>query len=487
MKRAFLVAVVAAACLHITVGAQQGGLNTSVLPGLPSNPSDPMAPFKSDMWEQRQLEPDILVSTRNHEHLLTLYNDYRGVHDANDLGAAGLFSSRGLKRFMERMLAWVTGNKLEKRALPSAAAAAEARVGYSRSYDGGLTWHGGLLGKIEGLDGMTDPKTFAAPCGVGYSVFIAFTRFAGSKVVVLRVQDTNDKDGGDTWVSHGYSILEAANNAQNGIFHDLPEIVVDPVRTATSDPCAHRVYVGWATFTGADGAGKMSFARTTAGDGPNWNPTWQKQVIKTGPTLTNQGVMLAVDPRPGTPNTNRGGGTLYYGWRAFATSQNPAGIWLTSSKDFGANFGKNPVLVNKTPLQFFDQPTVGRDTTPVTDYWAFRSNALPTMQVVPRTDGATIFVGWQERVSFLGCPTSGPIPPHHRADDPQRMETPESSSRDRSTAVLRGVTGSVRQISGGLWISVTGTWTRLAGLPHPHRVLGTCLGTQMRKENPAAS
>ena len=87
---------------------------------------------------------------------------------------------------------------------------------------------------------------------------------------------------------------------QNGIFHDLPAIVVDPVRTATSDPCAHRVYVGWATFTGADGAGKLSFARTTAGDGPNWNPTWQKQVIKTGPTLTNQGVMLAVDPRPGT-------------------------------------------------------------------------------------------------------------------------------------------------------------------------------------------
>ena len=411
MKRAFLVAVVAAACLHITVGAQQGGLNTSVLPGLPSNPSDPMAPFKSDMWEQRQLEPDILVSTRNHEHLLTLYNDYRGVHDPNDLGAAGLFSSRGLKRFMERMLAWLTGNKFEKGALPSAAAAAEARVGYSRSYDGGLTWHGGLLGKIDGLDGMTDPKTFAAPCGIGYTAFIAFTRFGASKVVVLRVQDTNDKDGGDTWVSHGYSILETANNAQNGIFHDLPAIIVDPVRTATSDPCAHRVYVGWATFTGADGAGKLSFARTTAGDGPNWNPTWQKQVIKTGPTLTNQGVMLAVDPRPGTPNTNTGGGTLYYGWRAFATSQNPAGIWLTSSKDFGANFGKNPVLVNKTPLQFYDQPTVGRDITPVTDYWAFRSNALPTMQVVPRTDGATIFVGWQERVAFLGCPASGPIPP----------------------------------------------------------------------------
>ena len=259
---------------------------------------------------------------------------------------------------------------------------------------------------------MTDPKTFAAPCGIGYSVFIAFTRFGASKVVVLRVQDTNDKDGGDTWVSHGYSILETANNAQNGIFHDLPAIVVDPVRTATSDPCAHRVYVGWATFTGADGAGKMSFARTTAGDGPNWNPTWQKQVLKTGPTLTNQGVMLAVDPRPGTPNAPRGGGTLYYGWRAFATSQNPAGIWLTSSKDFGANFNKNPVLVNKTPLQLYDQPSVGRDSTPVTDYWAFRSNALPTMQVVPRTDGATIFVGWQERVTFQDCPASGPILPN---------------------------------------------------------------------------
>ena len=211
----------------------------------------------------------------------------------------------------------------------------------------------------------------------------------------------------------------------------------------------------------------MSFARTTAGDGPNWNPTWQKQVIKTGPTLTNQGAVLAVDPRPGTPNTNTGGGTLYYGWRAFATSQNPAGIWLTSSKDFGANFGKNPVLVNKTPLQFFDQPTVGRDTTPVTEYGRFVPTRCPRCRscrepVARRfsSDGRNGFLSKaaQHRALYL---------PHHRADYPQRMETPESSLRDRSTAVLRGVTGSVRQISGGLWISGTGTWTRLAGPPAP--------------------
>ena len=231
----------------------------------------------------------------------------------------------------------------------------------------------------------------------------------------------------------------------------------------------------------------MSFARTTAGDGPNWTPTWQKQVIKTGPTLTNQGAMLAVDPRPGTPNTSTGGGTLYYGWRAFATSQNPAGIWLTSSKDFGANFGKNPVLVNKTPLQFYDQPSSGRDSL----LSLISGRFVPTRCLRCRScrEQAARRFSSDGRNGFLsqGCPASGPIPPTSPCGRPAANGDPRIVLTSRSTAVLRGVTGSVRQTSGGLWTSGTGTWTRVASPPRPRRVLDTSLATQMRKENRAAS
>ena len=218
----------------------------------------------------------------------------------------------------ERVVAWVTGSKPAKPALPAAAAAAEARVGLSRSYDGGLTWQGGLLPKIDGLDAMTDPKTASAPCGIGYVSLIAFTRGGASKVVVWRFQDQNNLDGGDSWVSQGYSIVETGSNASNGHFHDLPAIAVDPVRTATSDPCAHRVYVGWARFQGAEGAATLNFARTTAGDGPSWAPVWDKKYVKTN-TKTEQGVTIAIDPRPGLPTAAGGGGTVYYGWRVFQT------------------------------------------------------------------------------------------------------------------------------------------------------------------------
>ena len=62
MKRLILVVLVAAGCLQAGAHAQQGGLNTPVLPGLPVDPTDPDAKYKSDILEQRQVEPDILLN-----------------------------------------------------------------------------------------------------------------------------------------------------------------------------------------------------------------------------------------------------------------------------------------------------------------------------------------------------------------------------------------------------------------------------------------
>lgn len=400
MRRSVVFAVLGAVLLSLTVSAQQGGLNTAVLPGLPADPADPLAIYKSDVLQQRQVEPDILASTRNPLHVLTFFNDYRAVHLADDGLLPGRFTSGGLKGALERVVAWVTGRHPTKRPLPRAAAAAEARIGLSRSYDGGLTWHGGLLPKIDGLDAMTDPKTASAPCGIGYLSLIAFTRGGASKVVVWRFQDQNNREGGDSWVSQGYSIVETGHNATNGHFHDLPAIAVDPVRSATGDPCAHRIYLGWARFQGADGAATLNFARTTAGDGPNWAPVWDKKYVKTN-TKTEQGVAIAIDPRPGQPSAG-GGGTVYYGWRVFQTSENPNGMWMSASKDFGASFPK-ATLVNTSTLYPFDQPTISTMAAGYNpELLAFRSNSLPTLQV---SNSGAVFMAWQERVGFTDCGT----------------------------------------------------------------------------------
>ena len=159
----------------------------------------------------------------------------------------------------------------------------------------------------------------------------------------------------------------------NGQFHDLPSIAVDPVRSPTGDPCAHRVYLGWAQFNGFAGASTLNFARTTAGDG-TWTPVWSKNSVKTS-SRVNQGVALAVDPRPGLPTSSTGGGTLYYVWREFQSTDNPNGVWITSSKDFGANFLKKHIQVTAgAPMYPFDQSTISTaDAGFNPDLLAFRS------------------------------------------------------------------------------------------------------------------
>ena len=224
----------------------------------------------------------------------------------------------------------------------------------------------------------------------------------------LALSDQNNLDGGDSWVSQGYSIVEVGTNASNGHFHDLPAIAVDPVRTSTGDPCAHRVYLAWARFQGAEGAATLNFARTTTGavgDGDAWMPTWDKKYVKTN-TKTEQGVTLAVDPRPGDrPPAAEGrcitGGVCSSRWTTRMA------VWVTSSQDFGANFGKATLVTNGMPMHPFDQPTISTIAAGNNaELLAFRSNSLPTIKSVH----GTVFMAWQERVGgFASCTT--PINP----------------------------------------------------------------------------
>src|SRR5688572_3814011 len=88
-----LIAVVCATALasvfHTGVAGQQAGVNTPVLPGVPANPDDPLALHMSDLVMNRQVEPEIVVSTRNPLHMLAFFNDYRSVVLSNDQGIGG--------------------------------------------------------------------------------------------------------------------------------------------------------------------------------------------------------------------------------------------------------------------------------------------------------------------------------------------------------------------------------------------------------------
>ena len=409
MKKS-LTAVVCAAVLatvfHAGVAGQQAGVNTPVLPGVPADPNDPYALLKSDLLMNRQVEPELVVSTRNPLHILAFFNDYRAVDLSNDVGIGGGLLARS--GWVGRLFArWLGLEPLEGKGI---VAAAEATTGMARSYDGGVTWTGGLLpgspddpspaasqSPAWGLDAMTDPRAVAAPCGRAYLFNVAFTRGGASKLMVTRFEDKNDEDGGDTWHMLGQTVIETASNAP-GHFHDLPYAAVDIARTPGAGACDHTLYVAWARFSGSALASKIMFAKSTDG-----GTTWKQNYIKST-NKTDQGLVMTVDPRPGTPATG-GGGTLYVGWRTFATSSDPDGMWITSSKDFGATFGK-AIPIASSNVYLYDQPSL--PSTMVTpSALAFRSNSFMTLQSVPHPvdpNRSTLFASWQERVNVLGCP-----------------------------------------------------------------------------------
>ncbi len=133
MKRAFrfvlggLVAAALAVGLRTTASAQQVGENINVLP---VNGADPIS---GDAYLQRQVEPSIAVSTRNPQHMLAFFNDYRAVDVPGDIGIGeggigGSVASRVLGA-VRTLLARLIGRPSRAAKLPEEAAAAEAWIG----------------------------------------------------------------------------------------------------------------------------------------------------------------------------------------------------------------------------------------------------------------------------------------------------------------------------------------------------------------------
>ena len=410
MRRAPAVALAVCLGLLVPVHAQQPGSNVGVLPVV-SDPADPDAYLKGDLYLQRQLEPNIAVSTRNPQTLLAFFNDYRAVDVPGDLGLGEGNPESGWTllawtRPITRLLARMAGRA--PRARITGPAASEAWIGMSRSYDGGRTWLGGFLpgavfdtspaslaSPVRGKTAGTDPAVASGPCGQFYVAFIAFNRGSDSQLAVARYVDRNNAEGGENVAYLGTTIVDTALNASKGQFLDKPSIAVDALRGAGPDSCAQNLYVAYTQFTGKSGSkfqSQVMFARSTDG-----GATFTRQKLSES-YPQNQGTVIAVDPRPGTPATT-GGGTVYVVWRHFF---DPDAMVVQKSTTYGATWLNQGVRINPDTLHRFDQPTQATSAFPPEDV-AFRSNAFPTAAV---TSTGLLLAAWQERVDVTSPPGS---------------------------------------------------------------------------------
>ncbi|HSO23541.1 MAG TPA: sialidase family protein, partial [Chondromyces sp.] len=399
--------------MTVPAAAQQANQNINVLPVIP-NDGDPDWFLKGDGYLQRQVEPTIAVSTRNPDHLLAFFNDYRAVDVPDD---EGLGEGTQVTAFALNTVDVMLAGLLPELGIPYVAtlpvAAAEAWVGGSRSYDGGLTWAGlfmpgapfdnspaSLASPVWGLEAATDPVAVSGPCGYVYVVFVAFTRGGESRLAVARFQDLNNSEGGDTWEYQGTTVLETGNNATNGYFLDKPHIALDVWRGAGgADQCAHRVYASYSTFNGLSKDGKVQ-SKLNFAVSEDFGQTFSTQKINKN-WGQNQGSFIAVDPRPGTPSNQGGPGTIYVFWRHFF---DPDTIIATRSTNFGQSWSNPTSIIGSTPMAPFDQPTVSTEfANPA--LLSFRSNGFPTAAV---SGDGTVFVAWQERVNISeGTPGFG--------------------------------------------------------------------------------
>ena len=183
MKRICLI-VLAVALMHAFVSAQQGGVNTSVLPARsnlqlpPGSVADEF--LKTDLLAQKQVEGSIAASTRKPDRLFAVFNDYRGVN-----GVDFIFGEEGAPptNFASAFIRWLFRRPAPDRDRPSVRAqgSAEAWAGGSISNDGGATWSGLFLPgspfdtsqppsalKKFGFEAATDPWIVAGPCGYFY-------------------------------------------------------------------------------------------------------------------------------------------------------------------------------------------------------------------------------------------------------------------------------------------------------------------------------
>ena len=337
----------------VPVTAQVVGPNVNMVAGTEWPGGDPFL--------QRQNEPSIAVSSRNHVHLLAGSNDYRTV----DLPG-----------------------------LPDGEPTGDAWLGLFKSFDGGATWFStlipgypqdkstdGLASPLKGLQAAADPVVRAGSNGLFYYSGIGLDRgpTGASKIFVARYIDNNNMENGDPISYLGTSVIATGSTTA---FLDKPWIAVDVPR-AQSQTCtiatpaqtftAGDVYIVYTSFLGSEESftgSSLMFARSL-----DCGVTWSAPIAINGTNVLNQGGTIAIDSK----------GAVYVAWRRFASGTQPDAILVAKSANFGQKFGA-PVTVATFPAGgAFDEGTTSA---------SFRTNAYPTMVADAK---GRVYLAWSQR------------------------------------------------------------------------------------------
>jgi hypothetical protein len=340
--------------------AQIASPNTNVVSGIGDQ-------FVGDRFLQRQNESVIVVSTRNPDHWVAAFNDYSTVDIAGD---------------------------------PNIEPSAEAWLGVSFSYDRGRSWShalvpgypqdtspAGMASPLKGLPAASDPVLAVGIRGQFYLGGLFFDRSGTSKIAVLRYQDRNNSESQHNIRYEGTVVVDIGSASPTGAFTDKPSIAGDVPRGPGA--CGN-VYIVYSVFDGFQANGnfrsKIMLSRSL-----DCAVTFEKPIKLNGTYLDNQGTQLLINPSDGT---------VWVTWRTFSPHQ----VLLVKSTDMGATFS-NPIVVNTTAIQSFEQDTLPdalQPTAPPT----FRTEGFPAIAV----DGAgRLYAVWQEKVKN-GAPSSTGLP-----------------------------------------------------------------------------
>ena len=355
-----------------------------------------------DPFLQRQNEPSVAASTRNPLHLVAGANDYRTV----DLPG-----------------------------LPDGDVTGDAWVGLFKSFDGGQTWRSTLVPGypqdascdpartphpdpatcgLFGYQAAADPVVRAGTSGLVYYSGLAFDRGAGgrSAIFVARFIDNNNKEGGDSIVHLGTTLVASDPGAT---FIDKPWLAVDIPRgsatcqivtpgengaTITETVPAGPAYVAYTEFSGTGTATRARIMFTSSADcGAHWTAP-----VRLSPAAdqVNQGASIAIDPASGN---------VYVAWRRFATADGDSdAVMVARSVNLGHSFDRPACARRFRPgharrrdeiaehrgggrakeaaeVDGLDQGTSG-------DALSFRTNSYPTMTF---DDQGRLYMAWTER------------------------------------------------------------------------------------------
>lgn len=400
MRRLFFSAVAGALALTLAASAQQVGPNVNTMSG-----TDPRT---GDAFLQRQNEPAVAISTRNADHVMLAFNDYRTVDIALDVTEpdSAVFA-RAQKPRREGALT---------REAVRAQAPAEAWIGLAFSRDRGRTFYNALLpgypqdptligraSPVYGDNAATDPILITGQNGRVYLIALTFDRGGISRISSTRFTDRNNVEGGEPFYFDFTKQIDQGSMSSKGRFGDKPSAaayagaasgafstsgVSKRKKQIVTVPGCERLYTAYTVFEGNDANGNFRssiYAAVSASCGESWsNPVKVSGPYSVNganyPGTRNQGTSTAVDPDTGE---------VYIAWRTYS----PSGMAYVTSTDGGLTFSAPRSIVSDAIVPF-DQRML--KTTDGSNVVTFRSNAYPSLTIY---DGKLVVV-WSERIDL---------------------------------------------------------------------------------------